>query len=238
MLPLLVSSLVMVVPSTTRLQYFDARGAAELTRVLLKISGKEFEDGRYKIGPGFDAPEFKKAKESGALAINLGRAPVLILPEGELGQSKAMERYVAYEGGLMGKGTFEAALIDMIAEHVRDVKDAQRTKGFGMFSRDKTDSEKAVLKEEWYSTDLPGWLQRIEVCVAAIAGSGASHAVGGATSYADVCIWALLREGSEEEVTLVASAVANCPTLSCIADTVAAHPAVAEWVESRPKTSF
>jgi len=221
-----------------KLQYFDARGAAELTRVLLKLSGKEFIDTRYKIGPGFDAPEFKADKASGALAMNLDRAPLLVLPQGQLGQSKAIERFVAYEGGLMGGSAFEAAQIDMLAEHVRDVKDAQGRKGFGPFSRDKTEEEKKALAEEWYSSDLPSWLRRIEACVVGLSGRDASHAVGGAMSYADVCIWALLREGTPEDIALVASASAECPTLNCIADTVAANPVVATWVEERPKTMF
>ena len=61
---------------------------------------------------------------------------------------------------------------------------------------------------------------------------------GGRISYADVCIWSLLREGSAEDVELVTKAAAGCKTLQCIADGVAALPAVSEWVKSRPVTSF
>ena len=135
------------------LKYFDARGAAETTRVLLAIGGITYTDHRYSIGPGFEAPEFKADKESGALARNLGRAPLLLTDEGAIGQSKAMERYVAGQAGLMGKTPFEAACIDMVAEHVRDVRDAQARKGFSRMARGKTDEEKAALAAEWYSTD-------------------------------------------------------------------------------------
>ena len=117
------------------LKYFDARGAAETTRVLLAIGGIAYTDHRYAIGPGFEAPEFKADKESGALARNLGRAPLLLTDEGAIGQSKAMERYVAGQAGLMGKTPFEAACIDMVAEHVRDVRDAQARKGFSRMAR-------------------------------------------------------------------------------------------------------
>ena len=92
------------------LKYFDARGAAETTRVLLAIGGIAYTDHRYAIGPGFEAPEFKADKESGALARNLGRAPLLLTDEGAIGQSKAMERYVAGQAGLMGSTPFEVTL--------------------------------------------------------------------------------------------------------------------------------
>ena len=220
------------------LKYFDARGAAETTRVLLAIGGIPYDDKRYAIGPGFDAPEFMADKESGALALNLNRAPLLVTEEGSIGQSKSMERYVAGKAGLMGSTPFEAAMIDMVAEHVRDIKDAQQRKGFSRMARGKTDKEKATLSAEWYGTDLPGWLARLEACVVQLSGVGATHTVGDRLSYADVCIWSLLREGSPEDVALVAKAAAGCSTLQCIAAAVAELPTVSEWVQSRPVTAF
>ena len=92
----------------------------------------------------------------------------------------------------------------------------------------------AALSSEWYGTELPSFLAKIEACVVDMAGAGAAHAVGGGlltltltpnsnlspnpspnpsstpnqvgggVSYADVCIWSLLREGSEEDLALVA----------------------------------
>lgn len=75
---------------------------------------------KFPSGPG----SFKHAKETGALAAALGRAPMLRLADGtELGQSKTIERYLARELGLMGVTASDAARIDMICEHVRDIKD-------------------------------------------------------------------------------------------------------------------
>ena len=54
--------------------------------------------------------------------------------------------------------------------------------------------------------------------------------------YAAVCIWALLREGSAEDVELVAKAAEGCDALVEIADAVAKDPRVAEWVQKRPVT--
>ena len=112
------------------------------------------------------------------------------------------------------------------------MRDAQARKGFGMFNRDKSDEEKAALKDEWYANDLPSWLQRMERCVAPI------HDVvcGETPSYGAVCIWALLREGKDEDVARVSTAADGCVTLNAIADAVTEHPAVKEWLASRPVT--
>ena len=217
------------------LRYFDARGAAEVTRVLLAISGTDYADHRFAIertDAGFSTPEFTSDKESGALAANLNRAPVLLVDEQPIGQSHAIERYIATQGGLMGATPLEAAIIDSVAEHVRDVKDAQGRKGFGMFSRDKSDEEKAEAKAEWYDTDMPSWLQRIEACVEPVK----SIVCGDVPSYAAVCIWQLLREGTDEDLALVAKAAEGCDALNSIADAVATHPRVADWVSKRPVT--
>lgn len=229
-------------PFKLKLKYFDARGAAELTRVLLAIGGEDFEDHRYQIGPGFEAPEFQRDKEAGALGANLGRAPVLELDGGgaaaTIGQSRAMERFVARRTGLMGASELDAARIDALAEHVRDVKDAQARKGFSAMARDKDDAQKAQLKAEWFETDLPGWLARIEACVVAGGASG-GRCVGAALSYADVCIWSLLRDGAPADAALVRECEASsCEVLTVIADAVAAHPAVVAWLEKRPVTNF
>ena len=236
---LLCLVLLLVAPATAlKLRYFDARGAAEVSRVLLALTDITYEDHRYKIerkdGGGFSTPEFTSDKESGALAPNLDRAPLLEIDGQPIGQSKAIERYVAAQGGLMGKSPIEAAIIDSVAEHVRDVKDAQSRKGFGMFNRDKTDEEKAALKAEWFETDLPSWLARMERCVAPIEAIVCGS--GELPSYAAVCIWSLLREGSEEDLALVATAAEGCAKLNAIADAVATHPRVAAWVASRPVT--
>ena len=217
------------------LKYFDARGAAEVSRVLLALGGLQYDDSRYAIersDAGFSTPGFTAEKESGALAANLNRAPLLLVDEQALGQSRAIERYIAAQGGLMGSSALEAALIDSVAEHVRDVKDAQARKGFGMFNRDKSDEEKAQLKDEWYTVDMPSWLKRIEQAVLPIE----DIVCGDTPSYAAVCIWSLLRDGPPADQELVAAAAAGCDKLNAIADAVAKHPAVEEWVAKRPVT--
>ena len=116
--------------SSFKLSYFDARGVAETTRYLLAVSKTEYEDKRYPktFGtPGdwstMERPEFDAAKADGTLAASLNRLPMLECDGAAIGQSKAIERFVATKVGLMGADGVEAAKIDAHCENVRDCKD-------------------------------------------------------------------------------------------------------------------
>jgi Glutathione S-transferase, N-terminal domain len=91
-----------------RLVYFDAKGVVEMTRIMLKIGGLEFDDARFSInvkeGGGFETPEFAISKTAGELMANMDRAPVLQVGDVSIGQSKAIERYVAKKCNMMGNG--------------------------------------------------------------------------------------------------------------------------------------
>ena len=55
--------------------------------------------------------------------LPLLRLQVLVADYNEIGQSAAIERYVARSCDLMGSDPVEAAQIDMWSEHVRELKD-------------------------------------------------------------------------------------------------------------------
>lgn len=225
--------------ATLRLRYFDARGAAELSRVMLHAGGVDFEDERWSIDfdEGMRAPGFEAAKAAGGLDANLGRAPVLDAGNGVVvGQSRAIERFVARRCGFLGgDDAFAAARIDCVAEHVRDVQAAQRDKGFSPFSQ-KTAAERDAARDEWYATDLPAWLAKLDGAV-----GGGGFAVGGKRSYADFALWALLRDGvrdAADDAAATADALAKAPNLRAIVDAVEGDAAVAAWVARRPATRF
>mmetsp|Transcript_48740 Transcript_48740/g.58993 ORF Transcript_48740/g.58993 Transcript_48740/m.58993 type:complete len:221 (+) Transcript_48740:75-737(+) len=218
------------------LKYFDLRGAGETCRLILAIAGKDFKDTRFPFQPDFGGA-FKDAKESGELKMNMQRAPVMVLEDGStFGQSKAIERYLSRKFGLMGSGEVEAALVDCLAENVRDVFEKQYNKGFGFFGPG-TDEEKAALKKEWFDTELPMWLGKLEDSVAAIS-TTKGFAVGSALTYADIAIFCLLKDGMADEKEITAKAAEACPNLNAIADGVAANPKVVKWLSERPETPF
>jgi len=224
-------------PKGLKLKYFDARGAAELSRVMLRYASVDFEDERWQIdfAAGMKTPAFEEAKAAGALAANLNRAPVLETAGGTIGQSKAIERFVARTCGLMGGDEVAAARVDAVAEHVRDVQNAQREKGFSKFSQ-KSDEDRAAARKEWYGIDLPSWLERLEK---AVDGSGFAVEAAG-RSYADFAVWALLRDTVREgdDAADVAKALVDAPHVRSIVDAVEEEAAVRAWVAERPKTRF
>lgn len=100
------------------LRYFPGRGLMEVPRMLLAISGRfppnDYEDGRFGVIPdSFDA--------------NLGRMPVLKVGDNDIGQSSAINFYLASEFGLMGSSNLEAAKIISIEETIKELTAAFRT---------------------------------------------------------------------------------------------------------------
>lgn len=224
-------------PAKLKLQYFDIRGVAETARVLLALGGEEYEDARYKIDPAtFNSPEFLEAKQNGDLKMNLNRAPILVTETGRVfGQSKAIERFLARRFGLMGQTTEEEAIIDCIAEHCRDVKDAARLKGFSKFTKNKTEEEKARDRKEWFEVDMPKLLGSMEEAISETSASP-GFSFGSATSYGDVAIWSLLRDCFPDDIEDTAKAAEKCKALNAIADQIASNPGVSKWLKERPKT--
>ncbi len=226
-------------PGKFQLKYFNARGAAEGCRLIFALGGEDYEDTRYDLIPGkMESPAFIAAKEAGDLSMNLDRAPVLVTPEGvTIGQSKAIERFLAHRFGLMGDNNVDAALIDSIAEHCRDVKDAQTRKRFSMFVRDRSDEEKEEAQKEWFETDMPAMLAKIEKSIEQVSTSK-GFAVGSSISYADVCVFSLLKECFPVYKEATLEAAKDCPLLLEICESVSNNPKVTEWMKKRPETNF
>ncbi len=222
-----------------QLKYFDIRGAAETCRVIFALGEESYTDVRYKIDPStFQSSEFNEAKENGDLKLNLNRAPVLVTPEGKtIGQSKAIERYLARRFGLMGKTPEEEGMIDCIAEHCRDVKDAARQKGFSKFTRNKSDEEKAEARKEWFDNDMPAMLMKIEEAVKETSKAD-GYSFGETTTYGDVAIWALLRDCFPADLEDTTKAAEKCVMLNAIADQIQSNAAVAKYLAERPASMF
>ena len=224
--------------SQYRLRYFDIKGAAETSRILFALGGEEYNDDRFAIDQAtFSSPTFQEAKDSGELKMNLNKAPVLITPSGvTIGQSKAIERYLARRFGLMGENAEDEAMIDCVAEHCRDVKDAAMRKGFSKFAKGKTDEEKAELRKEWFESDMPTMLGKIEDVVTETGSQG--YAYGKSTSYADAVIWALLRDCMAADLEDTTKAAEKCTALNAIAEQLAANDGVAKYLKERPESMW
>jgi len=220
------------------LRYFDGRGVAETARMLFVLAGEEFEDKRYTISfgtPGdfstIQRDEFDADKAAGKMDVAMGKVPVLEAgADFALPQSKAIERYLASKFGMMGSTVEEAAWVDAVAEHVRDINTAYQQKGT-FFMKDQ--EKKKEIEAKWLGEELPVMLGKLEKALPGADG----FAVGSKLSYADVLIFRLLKD-TYSGVNAAETFAADCPKLQAVASKVEGNDALKQWLENRPKTMF
>jgi glutathione S-transferase len=140
-----------------------------------------------------------------------------------VGQSKSIERFLAARFGLNGDTDIQAAQIDMVGEHVRDIKDAyQKAKAGG--------TADAFLAEE-----LPKWAAKLEAVVTMTGEPG--FAVGCKLSLAGIQVYSLFteffdnKEAAEKAYKLQAR-------LAAIVANVAGNDKIKAWQASRPASMF
>jgi len=220
--------------SIYKLQYFDARGVAEPCRFLFAIAKQPYEDARFPFTfgtPGdfstIQRAEFDAAKAAGDLDAAMGKVPILTVDGVKMGQSKAIERFLAKRFGFMGSSDVEAAQIDQLCEQVRDIKDAyNKAKG-------AADKEEALAK--FKAEGMPGQLLAVEKSL------GASEwMVGDKPSLADLLFFLFLGDESKpffEDREFVAS-VSACPKIQAAMKKIGEMPEVQEWIAKRPANMF
>lgn len=175
---IVILSLIFVQGQDIKLTYFNGKGNAEVSRMLLHLSNVEFSD--IRAGKDFD---WKVAKESGLYGANLNRLPVLSVGSIEIGQTKAIEHFIARRYGFMGSDEFEAAKIEAICEHCTDIRSAiKEVKA----RREKGSAELTEALAHFMSTEEEGgalrWVSRIEKYIDGASG----FAVGTKLSLADL----------------------------------------------------
>eukprot|EP00927_Polykrikos_kofoidii_P013411 TRINITY_DN15847_c0_g1_i1.p1 TRINITY_DN15847_c0_g1~~TRINITY_DN15847_c0_g1_i1.p1 ORF type:complete len:250 (+),score=53.32 TRINITY_DN15847_c0_g1_i1:71-751(+) len=222
-----------------KLRYFDARGVIECSRCMFAIAGVPYEDARFGFSfgtPGdfstIQRPEFDAAKASGELDAALGKVPVLEVDGMKLGQSKAIERYLARELGFMGATPMEAAQIDQHLENIVDFKAAyQKAKGT------QGEEEKKAALEKWFAEDMPNNLKLVEK---SLPDAGGPWLVGSKLSLADLSYYLFLLspKGYFDNTEGARAAFQDCPRLKSALEAVDAVPELQAWIKSRPETMF
>jgi len=228
------------------LNYWNGRGLMEVPRVMLAIAGKF---------PGADYVDGRHSSPPENLTANLGRMPCMDCSQGSIGQSSAINFYIATENGLMGSSTFEAAQIISISEHIKELMTAYRalipygteatadqlTTWFDTGAKDSTGPADGSQRSSRF---LTWWMGRIEAVV-----GDAGFAVGSKISLADVLIhntfaeylepesaaegmaeWKRYPFGSKEKME---SALNAHPKLKAICNTVASNENVKKWLSVR-----
>ena len=220
--------------ASLKLMFFDGRGNVETSRCLLAVAEIPYEDKRFSIScDAREFPEFAAARERGEFKAGMDQAPLLVIGNDvSIGQTKAIERYIARRGGLMGSNDIEAAQIDCICEHVRDIKDK-----YAKVQAITDEAEKETAMNKWFTTEFTEWLSKLEMSLPS--GRAAGYCVGNKVSYADVTVWNLLSDFFRNpQKEGVAASVKPCVQLVGIVDTVAALPALQKWLAERPQTNW
>ena len=214
-----------------KLVYFNGRGLAENSRLILAYVGVEYEDFRYNMEVidwkthNINKPEFDADKASGKLRQSLNKLPYLEVDGSIVCQSKSIERYLARRFNLMGSNDIEAAQIDSICEVVRDIKDMYQ----GVRRLPEAEREAGMAK--WFSETMPIKLSDLEHIL------GSIYAVGSALSLADIVLFSLIHEFFDNK-TGALNACQNCPKLNIIIERVASNSNIENWRNNRPNTGF
>ena len=218
---------------TYKLTYFNVRGLAETSRFMFAAAKQDYEDFRFNFSidmkdgkPDFSTrkrPEFDAAKAAGELDAAGGKVPILTVDgSAQLGQSKAIERYLAKALGLAGSSDVEAAQIDAVSETVRDLKDAyQKVK------------EDAATKEKFFTEDLPASLALLEKSLPV--GSG-PFLIGSKISYADIVVFQFLSapKGFIDDTEKAKAAYGGVERVAAAMEAVAANAEIQAWCAKRP----
>jgi glutathione S-transferase len=215
-----------------KLTYFNAKGLAETSRLILAIAGITYEDFRYPIEVVdqekhiYKRDEFEADKAAGLLNNSMGKLPSLTTDNGiVICQSKTIERYLANLYGLMGSTPEESARIDSICEIVRDMKD----------SYFKVRSEGPSAAEEYFKKTLP--VQFIALGKFLATRPSGVFAVGNKLSLADITIYSFVHEFFTNK-DLSYAACCRSIRIKSIVDNVASLDSVKNWNAVRPNTLF
>eukprot|EP00916_Digyalum_oweni_P024081 GHVL01039849.1.p1 GENE.GHVL01039849.1~~GHVL01039849.1.p1 ORF type:complete len:206 (+),score=9.40 GHVL01039849.1:384-1001(+) len=129
--------------------YFDARGRAEIIRLVLSLAGQDFDDVR------FSREEWPKYKE----VAPFGQAPFAEYKGKKYGQSGAIASFFADEFSLYGKTNLDHVRIDEVIGLSNDLLQLRMKVHF-----EQDETKKAELDTKLIEEDLPkyfGYFQRL-----------------------------------------------------------------------------
>ena len=215
-----------------KLVYFNGRGLAETSRLLLAVTGTKYEDFRYPLKVidwathNMVRAEFLADKENNKLLGSLNKLPFLEVDGTVIPQSKAIERFLARKYNMFGSDEVETARIDGICEYVRDFKDAYQS------VRKLPADQKDDGLNKWFSETLP---EKLTLLDNLLCKEHDLYAVGLKLSLADIVLYSFITQFFDNKE----SALNAChPKLKKIVENVGSIKEIQDWVKNRPETPF
>jgi len=198
--------------TSIKLTYFNLRGRAEPSRLILAQAGVDYEDIRIERE---DWPKHKSKMPCGQL-------PVLNYNGVEISQSMAIARFLANEFGLAGKTNLEKARADMIVDCVGDMV-------AGVVASIKAPkAQKDPLIAKLLNEIIPTGRQILEKFLTD------QFFVGNEITWADLMVFSFfetmrMQHGDEK-------AFGPCTALKNHNDFIQDLPRIKAWIEKRPVT--
>ena len=134
-------------PNKIKLTYFNLRGRAEASRLMLAYKGVEYEDNR------ITHEQWAALKPK----TPFGSLPLLCYNGMELAQSMTIARFLARELNLAGKTRCEEACVDMVVDCVVDLFAA-----FVKLMSEKDEAKKAEMTEKMGKETVPKAMCNLE----------------------------------------------------------------------------
>jgi len=204
--------------STYKLYYFNARGRAEVSRLIFAAAGEKYEDIRY------ERDEWPSHKGE----MPLGQVPVLEFEGTKLPQSISIARFLAKQFNLAGKDNFEQAKVDAVADTITDL-----IAPVGPIRREQDETKKQELIKKFLADELPKHLKNVDG-LGKLYGNGGAYFVGNKLTFADLFFYAM----GEVVLQFDGSSLDNYPWLKQNREEVEKQPRIAEYLKNRPKTAF
>lgn len=209
-----------------KLSYFNAKGVAEVTRLLFVVAGKQdlYQDVRV------EKEEWAKLKPT----MPMKAMPVLEVDGEVICQSAAISRFVANELGLMGKTGLDKARIEEIQETMIEMFSKYIFKMFG----ESDETKKKELLTAFMGEPMEDYLKFFQ---SRLSKNKSGFFVGEKATLADIVVYrglemagdVLQKFGSD-----LAPKLAAYKEVDALCKKVAALPAIAKWVKDRPVTEF
>ncbi|XP_072050402.1 hematopoietic prostaglandin D synthase-like [Amphiura filiformis] len=196
-----------------KLTYFNAKGRAEIIRLVFVQAGVKYEDVRVNFD---DWPPLKPTMPTGTL-------PILEVDGGKkIPNCQAIARYVARECNLAGSNNLEQLKVESVMEVFLDI-----VNDIFPATKENDEAKKAVFEEK-----IKPKLKNLENMLAA---NGGNVFVGNKITLADI---GLFNYCDVFMTKLCDDPLKDFPKLKALNEKVSKEPRIAAWLAKRPQTSL
>ncbi|XP_055883168.1 probable glutathione S-transferase 6 [Biomphalaria glabrata] len=203
-------------PKSLKLIYFNGRGRAELSRLILAVAGQKYEDVRI-VGENWPAEKSKTP---------FGQLPVLEVDGQTFGQSLAIATYLAREFNLYGKTNLDGLKIDQVVQLCVDFQNSASKVFF-----EKDENKKAEGLKNLREVEVPKYLGFFEKLLKE---NGSGYFVGSSLTLAELYVYDLLFNFQQRSIVKLD----DFHLLNTLYKKVDNQDKIKAYVSKRPFTEF